>query len=116
MEIRLSDIVLLYAEALNENGSSAADVLALLDPIRSRAGLAPLDSTVINTPELVGQAIQDERRLELAFEGHRWFDLVRTDTVNAEMGEIIDPVYNLFPIPSFEILATGGVVTQNPGY
>jgi len=116
VELRLSDIVLLYAEALNENGSSSAEVLALLDPIRTRAGLDPLNPAVINTQAMVAQAIQDERRLELAFEGQRWFDLVRTGTVNAEMGETIDPVYNLFPIPNFNILATGGIITQNPGY
>ena len=122
VEIRLSDVILLYAEALNENGSSAADVLALLDPIRTRAGLDPLDSAIVNTQDLVGQAIQDERRLELAFEGHRWFDLVRTGTVDAEMGLIatVNPNYYVFPIPSFEIIATTvngvEVVTQNPGY
>ena len=79
--IRLSDLYLMYAEALNETGSSAADVLGLLDAIRTRAGLTPLDPVVLNSQALVAQAIQDERRLELAFEGHRWFDLVRTDNM-----------------------------------
>jgi len=116
IEIRLSDIILLYAEALNETGSSAADVLGLLDDIRTRAGLNPLDPMAINTSALVKQAIADERRLELAFEGHRWFDLVRTGTVDAEMGEAVSPNYYVFPIPNSEVLASGGVITQNPGY
>ena len=116
IELRLSDAILMYAEALNETGSSAAEVLGLIDPIRMRAGLMPLDPTVLNTPALVGQAIQDERRLELAFEGQRWFDLVRTGTVDAEIGITVDPVYHLFPIPNSETLASGGVITQNPGY
>ncbi len=116
IELRLSDVVLLYAEALNENGSSATEVLGLVDPIRTRAGLNPLDPVVLNTQALVRQAIQDERRLELAFEGHRWFDLVRTGTVDAEMGEAINANYYVFPIPNSEVLASGGVVTQNPGY
>ena len=116
IEMRLSDVILLYAEALNENGSSAMDVLGLLDDIRTRAGLIALDPAVINTPALVRQAIADERRLELAFEGHRWFDLVRTGTVSAEMGETISSDYNVFPLPNSEILASGGVITQNPGY
>ena len=116
IEMRLSDVVLLYAEALNENGSSATEVLGLLDPIRTRAGLNPLDPVVLNTQALVRQAIQDERRLELALEGHRWFDLVRTGTVDAEMGEAINSNYHLFPIPNSEVLASGGVITQNPGY
>lgn len=116
IELRLSDVILMYAEALNETGSSAADVLSLLDPIRTRAGLTALDPAIINTPALVKQAIADERRLELAFEGHRWFDLVRTGTVDAEMGQVINSDYHLFPIPNSEVLASGGVITQNPGY
>ncbi|MEP2935959.1 MAG: RagB/SusD family nutrient uptake outer membrane protein [Gilvibacter sp.] len=116
IELRLGDVILLYAEAMNENGASAEDVLDVLDPIRERAGIAPLDHTVLNTQALVRQAIYDERRLELAFEGQRWFDLVRTGTVNSEMGEEINPNYHVFPIPISEILASGGIITQNPGY
>jgi len=116
IELRLSDVILLYAEALNETGSPAGQVLGLLDPIRTRAGLAPLDPVVLNSQALVSQAIQDERRLELAFEGHRWFDLVRTGTVDAEMGQTISADYHVFPIPNSEVLASGGVITQNPGY
>ncbi len=116
IELRLADVILLYAEALNENGADAGTVLALLDPIRTRAGLAPLDPAVLNTQALIRQAIQDERRLELAFEGQRWFDLVRTGTVDAEMGETIDSRYHLFPIPVSEVLASFDVITQNEGY
>ncbi len=113
IELRLSDIVLLYAETLNENGSSAANVQALLDPIRQRAGLAPLS---LSSQADIRQAIQDERRLELAFEGQRWFDLVRTGTVSAEMGQTVNANYYLFPIPVSEILSSFGVITQNDGY
>jgi hypothetical protein len=116
IELRLADVILLYAETLNENGSAAGEVLGLLDPIRTRAGLEPLDPAVINTQALVRQAIQDERRLELAFEGQRWFDLVRTGTVDAEMGQTINSNYHLFPIPVSEVLASFGVITQNSGY
>jgi hypothetical protein len=116
IELRLADVLLLQAEALNENGDSAEDVLDILDPIRIRAGLNPLDHTVLNTQALVRQAIQDERRIELALEGQRWFDLVRTGTVNAEMGETVDSKYYLFPIPDSEVLASDGVITQNDGY
>ncbi len=116
IELRLADVILLYAETLNENGAPAETVLDLLDPIRTRAGLAPLDHTILNNQALVRQAIQDERRLELAFEGQRWFDLVRTGTVDAEMGESIDSRYHLFPIPISEVLASFGAITQNNGY
>ena len=115
IEIRLADVILLYAEALNENGTDADTVLALLDPIRTRAGLSSLVGTVSSQAD-VKRAIANERRLELAFEGHRWFDLVRTGTVDVEMGQTVNSNYHLFPIPISEILATNGVITQNPGY
>lgn len=116
IELRLADILLLYAEVKNENGASANDVLGILDPIRTRAGLNPLDNNVLNTQALVRQAIYDERRIELALEGQRWFDLVRTGTVDAEMGESVNKNYYVFPIPDSEVLASGGVITQNAGY
>lgn len=116
IELRLADVILLYAETMNENGASAEEVLDILDPIRARAGVAELDHTVLNTQQLVREAIQDERRLELAFEGQRWFDLVRTGTVNGEMGQDIDSKYHVFPIPVSEVLASFGVITQNDGY
>lgn len=115
IEMRLADIILLYAETLNENGSPASVVLPLLDDIRTRAGLNSLTGTV-SSQEDVRQVIANERRLELAFEGQRWFDLVRTGTVDAEMGETVASDYLLFPIPVSEVLATDGVITQNPGY
>ena len=115
IEIRLADVILLYAEALNENGTSANTVLPLLDSIRTRAGLTSLTGTV-STQADVRHAIANERRLELAFEGHRWFDLVRTNTVDAELGETVNDNYHLFPIPVSEVLATGGIITQNDGY
>jgi len=116
IELRLADVILLYAEALNENGSPATAVLPLLDDIRIRAGLIPLDPATINTQALVRQAIADERRLELAFEGQRWFDLVRTGTADAALGETINSNFLVAPIPISEVLSSGGVITQNPGY
>lgn len=112
IELRLADVILLYAEALNETGDMAG-ALAQLNTIRTRAGLA--NSTATGQAG-VKQAIADERRLELAFEGHRWFDLVRTGTVDAEMGATINPQYHLFPVPISEVLASFGVITQNAGY
>jgi len=112
IELRLADVILLYAEALNATGNTAG-ALTELNKIRTRAGLA--DATATGQAE-VRQAIADERRLELAFEGHRWFDLVRTGTVDAEMGESVPSQYHIFPIPISEVLASGGVITQNSGY
>ena len=112
IELRLADVILMYAEALNETGNTAG-ALTELNKIRTRAGLA--DSAASSQGE-VRQAIADERRLELAFEGQRWFDLVRTGTVDVEMGESVPSQYYVFPIPITEVLASGGVITQNSGY
>ncbi len=119
IEMRLSDVILLYAEALNETtntaGAQSGTILGGLDAIRTRAGLTSLVGTA-TTQAAVRTAIAKERRVELALEGHRWFDLVRTGTVDAEMGLTVNANYYVFPIPNSEILATGGVITQNPGY
>jgi len=111
IELRLADVILLYAEALNENGNTSA-ALTELNKVRTRAGLA--NSSASGQVD-VRQAIADERRLELAFEGHRWFDLVRTGTVDAEMGESVNSNYHIFPIPNSEVTAFEEIV-QNPGY
>ncbi len=116
IELRLADVILMYAEARNENDAAPATSLALLDPIRTRAGVPALDPMTINSKALVRQAIQDERRLELVFEGQRWFDLVRTNSVDAEMGQAVNPNYYLFPIPVSEIQASFNVIEQNDGY
>lgn len=86
--IRLADIMLLRAEALNEQGSSS-DALALLNTIRERAGLTALTLNDANT--MYGDlesAILHERSIELCYEGHRWFDLVRTGKAISTMGPI----------------------------
>jgi len=112
IELRLADAILMYAEALNETGSTASAITEL-NKVRSRAGLGNTTATAQGD---VRQAIADERRLELAFEGQRWFDLVRTGTVDAEMGQSISSDYHVFPIPQSEIEATFMTITQNPGY
>ena len=112
IEIRLADVILLYAEALNENSNTSA-AITQLNRIRTRAGLA---GTPASTQAQLRQAIQDERRLELAFEGHRWFDLTRTSTAQTELGQAFGNEYYLFPVPISEVLVSSGVITQNAGY
>ncbi len=111
IELRLGDVILLYAEALNENGSTGP-ALVELNKIRTRAGLA--NSTAATQAE-IRAAIANERRLELAFEGQRWFDLVRTGTAQSVLG-FSDANYLVAPIPISEITSSFGVITQNPGY
>ena len=110
--LRLADLVLLKAEALNELSASGWSAAApLVNQIRSRVGLAATAATDQATMRL---AIENERRLELAFEGHRWFDLLRTNRVIPVMNAQVDGTganlnYNLtasklyFPIPQDEL-------------
>lgn len=120
--LRFGDVILLYAEALNEN-SKTDDALIQLNRIRTRAGL-PAKSGL--SKEDARTAIYNERRVELCFEGERWFDLVRWDifipTMQAfktnynvtGMGNIEERL-RVFPIPSRE-LALNPNLTQNNGY
>lgn len=80
--IRLADIMLLRAEALAQLGGAAniAEALSLLNQIRTRAGLTAFATEQDAADEYgdLESAILHERSIELCFEGHRWFDLVRT--------------------------------------
>lgn len=87
--LRLADIILLKAEALNQTGQTA-QAIPLINQIRLRAGLLP--TTAVSQTD-VAAAVLNERRLELAFEGHRWLDLLRTGaqyTINL-MATQVDP-------------------------
>lgn len=105
--IRLAEMYLTRAESramLNNLPGALAD----LNVIRLRAGLT---ASVAATQDALLTAIRLERRLELAHEGHRFFDLRRyNQTGNTQTFR------NLFPIPQSEILNSAGTVTQNPGY
>ena len=71
----------MYAECLNEAGATA-EAASWLNLVRTRAGL---DNTTAATKNEMAKAIEDERLLELCFEGHRWYDLVRTGRLNEVM-------------------------------
>ena len=111
IELRLADAILLYAEALNETGGTTNAIIEL-NKVRNRAGLS---NTTATTQTTVRTAIANERRLELAFEGQRWFDLVRTGTAQSVLG-FDNSNWLLAPIPISEITSSEGVITQNAGY
>ncbi len=120
--MRLADILLLKAEALNETGD-VSGAAQLVNQIRARV---ELPNTTATTQDQMRLAIEKERRLELAFEGHRWYDLKRTSRAIEVINSMTGPDgsifgYNLtengllWPIPQSE-LDKNDLLTQNPGY
>jgi len=126
IKLRLADILLLKAEAYTALGdlTAAADIVKT---IRGRVGLGPLSASQTGTQDAMMNAVLNERRLELAFEGQRWFDLVRTgkiyDVLNTlnqrDPGRLaMDPVTEntvYLPIPQSQVDINPSLV-QNPGY
>jgi starch-binding outer membrane protein, SusD/RagB family len=108
--IRYAEVLLNQAEALVELGRMA-EAVPLINQIRRRAGLAEITAGTQDEMRLV---VERERRLELALEGHRWFDLKRTGRLQAVLG-LTNPNAALWPIP-FRETTNNPNMTQNPGY
>jgi hypothetical protein len=117
--IRFAEVVLIRAEALARLNGAGQLALAVAEynKIRVRAKLAPHTfGTEVATQAQVLAAIDKERRLELALEGDRWPDLVRTGRVVSVMGLAADQAFQaLYPIPAEEIVVAPQL-TQNSGY
>jgi starch-binding outer membrane protein, SusD/RagB family len=109
--LRLGEIILIRAEALARL-NQLPQAVSQLNLIQARANATPFVLGA-HTQQQVIDAIVAERRLELAFEGDRWPDLVRLGIATDVMG--IDATQTLYPIPQSEIDVTPGL-TQNPGY
>lgn len=141
--IRASDVLLLYAEAALESGRDLSGAKWALEQVRARARANATSANALpafpgyrgysDNTESLRDAIRHERRVELAMEGHRWFDIVRwgiaaqvMDKDNgtygskehpearAEMASFIPGKHELFPIPAEEIALNP--MAQNPGY
>ena len=114
--IRFADVLLMAAEAFNRSASpNDGKAQSYLNRVRQRAFgdmLHDLNSTGSNLTENIYQ----ERRVELAGEGHRFFDLVRTGRAAQEIDGFITDKHELFPIPEIERQLTGNRWSQNPGY
>lgn len=140
--IRTSDVLLLYGEAALESGH-ITDAKWALEEVRARARRSATTTNALpafpgylgytDTTDDLRRAIRHERRVELAMEGHRWFDLVRwgiaydvldkdngsygrneDEIVRAEMASFVKGKNELFPIPAEEIALNP--MEQNPGY
>jgi hypothetical protein len=112
--IRLAEMYLIRAEAnTNLNGDIDA-IKSDINAIRQRANLS---STNANTYAQLFTAIEKERRVEFAFEGQRWFDLVRTGRAIEVLPNVNSINQTLFPIPLDEIQTNNSPgMIQNPGY
>ncbi len=121
-QIRYADALLMYAEACLYSGTDTGKGLDALNRVRRRVGLA-------DAAALSEESLRHERRVELAMEGHRWFDLCRwgiakermdaykateTKEAQAEMADFILGKHELLPIPAEEVRLSG--LTQNNGY
>ncbi len=124
--LRYADVVLMYAEAANEVGGATnlTNARNALNSVRLRArngvaGILP-DITAADQVSL-RDAIRKERRVELAMEHERFFDIVRWGIAQAAMGAAGKTNFSssrdgLLPIPQTQIDLSAGVLTQNPGY
>ncbi len=108
--IRMAEVYLIRAEANGWVQEGVDD----LNTVRTNRGLPALAIEDFATEADFINAILDERKAELNFEGHRMFDLARTGKVNEVLG--IDDFRAIFPVPFRETIATKDVIVQNPGY
>lgn len=139
IELRVADIYLLYSEALVRTGGDKSKALDYLNKIRQRARNTPGDPSITPPADLLKDytladfaddnafllAIEKERRVELAFENHRWFDLVRTgrakDVMMAEQAADAKAFtwsddMLIYPIPTTVMQSNPGKIIQNKGY
>jgi hypothetical protein len=132
--IRYADVLLMLAEVTNDLDGPSDETLDLLNQVHQRAGLSAIVLTNVNTPFGFRLALENERRLEFAFENKRWFDLLRTKRAITVMNQHFraefqynDPIHPSFktndlnewqlllPIPQFE-RDLNPAITQNYGY
>lgn len=118
--LRYADVVLMYAETLCRM-DNIPDALPFLNQTRVRAGLDALQQADVPDEESFIRELADERAREMAFEGHRWYDLNRLGLsldLFAELGYTFTSKNLLFPIPQgqIEIVNNPSILWQNPGY
>lgn len=120
--MRYADVLLMLAEVENELNGPSATVYNSINQIRTRAGMPNLPAGL--SKDEMRKKIRHERRVELAFEGHRFFDLKRWKTAKTVLNAVNDaPItykfedkHYLWPIPQSEIDKNQGRLIQNPNY
>ncbi|QNF35659.1 RagB/SusD family nutrient uptake outer membrane protein [Adhaeribacter swui] len=142
--IRYADVLLMYAEALIESGGDRQEAANYINMVRQRASNSRREDVeaikrLIEIPNVplaevkvsddLQKALRHERRVELALEYHRLYDLIRWGLLAKTMNEYSNKpgsngkganfkkgINEVFPIPQIEIERSGGSIVQNPGY
>jgi hypothetical protein len=130
--IRYSGVLLLYAEALIERGNPAdfPAALAIINQVRKAHGGSTLPDLNYTTQSDLRYAVRLERRRELLFEGHRWYDLIRwgifVPTLKKHLAaqnnrpiteyDYVNEKTLLLPLPYSDFVANPNLRPQNPGY
>lgn len=119
---RLAEVLLMYAEAQNELSGPDASVHKAVNDVRGRVGMPPLPEGL--SKAAMRERIRKERRVELAFEGTRYYDLKRWRIAGSVLNAVTDGLLNYkwedkfykWPLPQSEIDKNQGVLEQNPDY
>lgn len=122
--LRYADVLLMYAEALNEVSYSSdqqSEAMKALNAVHTRAGLAPLDIADLPNQDAFRRAICKERQMEFPYEGHRWYDVVRMGYAKefaAAEGHTIQNYQLVYPIPNTELerINNTSLLWQNSNY
>ena len=122
--LRYSDVLLMYAEALNNiaySNDQNSEQMKALNAVHTRAGLPSLSITDLGSQDAFKRAICKERQMEFPYEGQRWFDVVRMGYAQefaAAEGHEIQSYQLVFPIPNAEIerINDSALLWQNPNY
>ncbi|MGV7106777.1 RagB/SusD family nutrient uptake outer membrane protein [Flavobacterium sp. U410] len=117
--MRYADVLLMYAEALNELGQSSSAIEYINQVrLRARGGSTTVLPDITSTDQVVVRdAIKHERRVEFAMEGERFYDLVRWGDAITVLGPLgYQMKHQYYPIPQSAIDQSGGVLIQNPNY
>mgnify|MGYP005605492173 FL=1 len=122
--LRYADVLLMYAEALNEVSYSSdqqSEAMKALNAVHTRAGLAPLDIADLPNQDAFRRAICKERQMEFPYEGHRWYDVVRMGYAKefaAAEGHTIQDYQLVYPIPNTELerINNTALLWQNSNY
>lgn len=127
---RYAEVLLIAAEALNESGAGNVDAVDYVNRVRNRAGLSDLSADVSSSQSTLREEIRQQRRLELAYEGKRYFDLNRWGILSETLAvqgvtvpserTVAHPItgntYFLYPLPATEFINNANLGNQNPGY